>query len=239
MDLGPNISPELRWTGVPERTAQLLLVIEDIDAPRSRPSLHTVALLPPDMTGLAEGELTRDNPAIRYLPATRGRLGYLGPRPLPGHGIHRYGFHLYALDEAVPADRELTGMPDILAAAQGHVLAGGCLEGIRKGRRAGPGHTPACRRGQIPKTAARSCLRSCRDEAHRASAVAVTVRAKPRLKRSPKGRGERSEPARRAAATSAHAASCSLSSLGLPSRRVGFNASCFWVCLVGLPAFAW
>lgn len=133
MDLGPNVSPGLRWTGVPEGTAQLLFVIEDIDAPRSRPSLHTVALLPPGMTGLDEGALTPDNSAIRYVPATRGRLGYLGPRPLPGHGVHRYGFHLYALDQAIPAERELAGMPDVLAATEGHVLASGLLEGIKKG----------------------------------------------------------------------------------------------------------
>jgi phosphatidylethanolamine-binding protein (PEBP) family uncharacterized protein len=133
MDLGPNVSPGLGWTGIPEGTAQLLFVIEDIDAPRSRPSLHTIALLPPGLTGLEEGELTTDNPAIRFVPATRGRLGYLGLRPLPGHGVHRYGFHLYALAEAIPSDRELTGLPDVLVAAQGHVLASGLLEGTKKG----------------------------------------------------------------------------------------------------------
>lgn len=133
MDLGPNVSPELRWSGLPEGTAQALLIIEDIDAPRSQPSTHTIALLPPDMTGLPEGALTVDNPKIRFVPASRGRLGYLGPRPLPGHGVHRYGFHLYALDQVIPADRELTGMPDVLSAARGHVLAHGVLDGVKKG----------------------------------------------------------------------------------------------------------
>src|SRR5690349_4981149 len=54
MDLGPNVSPELCWTGVPDATAQLLFVMEDIDTPTSRPGLHTIALLPAGTDGLPE-----------------------------------------------------------------------------------------------------------------------------------------------------------------------------------------
>jgi phosphatidylethanolamine-binding protein (PEBP) family uncharacterized protein len=133
MDLGPNISPELRWSGVPGRTAQLLFIIEDIDAPARLPSLHTIALLAPERIGLAEGELTPDNEKIRYVPGVRGRTGYLGPRPMPGHGLHRYGFHLYALDRAITPEHKLTGLPDLLAAVDGHAIANGFLEGTKKG----------------------------------------------------------------------------------------------------------
>lgn len=133
MDLGPNVSPELRWSGPPEGTAQLLLVIEDIDVPMRQPSLHTIALLPAGTDGLPQGALSPANPEIRFVPARRGRLGYFGPRPFPGHGRHRYGFHLYALDQAIPAGHELAGMPDVLAAVSGHVLAQGLLEGTKSG----------------------------------------------------------------------------------------------------------
>jgi hypothetical protein len=133
MDLGPNLSPALTWTGVPEGTRQLLFILEDIDVPMSRPGLHTIALLDPATTGIAEGEMKPGHPAIRFIPALRGRQGYFGPRPLPGHGIHRYGFHLYALDQAIPADQPLTGLAEVLAAVNGHVLADGFLEGIKKG----------------------------------------------------------------------------------------------------------
>jgi phosphatidylethanolamine-binding protein (PEBP) family uncharacterized protein len=133
MDLGPNISPELRWTGVPAGAAQLLLIMEDIDVPMSRPALHLIALLSPATPGLDEGALTPDNPAIRWVPAFRGSTGYQGPRPLPGHGVHRYGFHLYALERAIAPDRSPAGLDDLLTAVDGQVLADGFLEGVKTG----------------------------------------------------------------------------------------------------------
>lgn len=62
MDLGPNVSPALDWTGVPAGTAQLLFVLEDIDVPISHPALHTIALLPAGTAGL-----------FRPAPAARAR----------------------------------------------------------------------------------------------------------------------------------------------------------------------
>ncbi|GAA2897483.1 phosphatidylethanolamine-binding protein [Actinoplanes cyaneus] len=133
LDLGPNVSPALRWTGVPEGAVQLLFVLEDIDVPMSRPGLHTIALLPDGLDGLAEGALTTTDPTFRFVPGARRRVGYFGPRPLPGHGLHRYGFHLYALDRAIPADVPLPGLPAVLAAVRGHVVADGFLEGVKEG----------------------------------------------------------------------------------------------------------
>jgi phosphatidylethanolamine-binding protein (PEBP) family uncharacterized protein len=130
LDLGPNLSPALTWTGVPAGTQQLLFILEDVDVPLRRPGLHTIALLDPALTSLAEGEM-KAGPSIRFLPAQRGRQGYFGPRPLPGHGVHHYGFQLYALDRALPDP--LTGLDDVLHAADGHVLAGGFLEGTKRG----------------------------------------------------------------------------------------------------------
>jgi len=130
MDLGPNLAPALTWTGVPDGTRQLLFVLEDIDVPMSRPALHTIAVLDPAVSSLAEGELTA-GPSIHFIPAQRGNRRYFGPRPLPGHGVHRYGFHLYALDRALP--ETVTGIDGVLTEAAGHVLADGFVEGIKKG----------------------------------------------------------------------------------------------------------
>lgn len=147
---GANVSPQLSWRDVPAGTAELLLVMEDVDVPADRPGLHLAALLPPDRAGLAEGELTADSPGIRWIPARRGRTGYRGPRPIPGHGDHRYGFHLFALDRAVPddvlrsataaaqdavaaGDRWATAFPPLLPWLAGHVLAHGFLEGLQRG----------------------------------------------------------------------------------------------------------
>jgi len=131
MDLGPNLCPALAWTGVPDGTRRLLFVLEDIDVPMSRPVLHTIALIDPAVSALAEGEMKPGHPSIRFIPAQRGNQRYFGPRPLPGHGVHHYGFHLYALDRALPDP--LTGMADVLTAAAGHVLADGFLEGVKVG----------------------------------------------------------------------------------------------------------
>jgi phosphatidylethanolamine-binding protein (PEBP) family uncharacterized protein len=53
--------------------------------------------------------------------------GYSGPRPIPGHGAHRYRFHVLALGRRVPEDA--TSVKAVLAAASGHVMARGTLTG--------------------------------------------------------------------------------------------------------------
>lgn len=132
LGIGQNISPALHWSGLPEGTRQLLLIVEDPDTPFARPSLHLVALLPPRPAGLDEGVLTLGNLAVRYVPTRGGRLGYFGPRPVPGHGAHHYGFHLYALDREVPAGTPIASLDELLPLVAGHVLATGCTEGVRK-----------------------------------------------------------------------------------------------------------
>jgi hypothetical protein len=132
---GSNTSPELRWSGVPDGTRRLLLVIEDPDVPFARPLIHTIALLDPGEGadgGVAEGALTPGNLAVHYVPAFRGAVAYQGPRPLPGHGLHHYGFHLHALD-TVPESRGLSGIDDLLPLVDGHVLAVGMLTGTQRG----------------------------------------------------------------------------------------------------------
>lgn len=122
---GANLSPALTWAGVPEGTAQLVLVMEDIDVPVRTPVVHTVAVLPPTVTGIARGGLAEA--AERFLKVMMGRTGYQGPQPIPGHGPHRYRFHLYALDAPLPAATERArDLPDAVA---GHVLAVGTVTG--------------------------------------------------------------------------------------------------------------
>lgn len=131
---GENISPELGWAKPPQGTKQLLLVMEDIDVPLKKPILHMTALFDPTVEKLHEGALTPGNAEITFIPGRKGRLGYHGPRPMPGHGIHRYWFHLYALDEVVPADRNYSGFEELLPLIDGHVIGRAHLEGIQKGK---------------------------------------------------------------------------------------------------------
>ena len=99
---GENVSPALVWSEVPAGTAQLLLVIEDPDAPTPQPFVHCVALLDPSVTGLPAGALDARHPAagVRVLRSGIGS-GYFGPAPPKSHGAHRYVFQLFALAEPV------------------------------------------------------------------------------------------------------------------------------------------
>lgn len=125
---GTDLSPALAWSAVPEDTTELLLVVEDPDAPTPKPFVHCVALLAPTVTGLAQGALDAANPqdGVRVLRSGMGR-GYLGPAPIKGHGPHRYVFQLFALAHPVGVP-DGTKPRDVVAAAGG-VLARGRLDG--------------------------------------------------------------------------------------------------------------
>src|SRR5215469_1680663 len=132
---GRNISPPLSWTAPPPGTADLLLVIEDIDVPMRSPFVHCVALIPADAGSLAAGGLAAADPApgVRVLRSGLGR-GYLGPEPIKGHGPHRYVFQLFAVAKPVAigpdgAVLESAKPRDVLAAA-GPVTVRGRLDGF-------------------------------------------------------------------------------------------------------------
>lgn len=117
-----DTSPELQWTGVPEGTAELVLVVHDPDAPLVDGFTHWVATgIDPATDGLAEGATGGFKPHRN----TSGDTGYMGPAPPPGHGPHHYFFHLFAVDSVVDstvgADGPVTRR-DVLAAIEGHVI---------------------------------------------------------------------------------------------------------------------
>ncbi len=99
---GEDVSPELRWSDIPEGTKSLALIVDDPDAPDPEAPqmtwVHWVLYdLPPAATGLS-----RAVPESALPEGTRqgkndwGRTGYGGP--CPPIGRHRYFFKLYALD---------------------------------------------------------------------------------------------------------------------------------------------
>jgi len=89
---GEDVSPPLAWTGVPEGTRSLALIVDDPDAPVGTFTHWLAWGIDPGGT-LAEGEA-----APREGRNDFGEVGYRGPCPPPGHGRHRYFFRLYALD---------------------------------------------------------------------------------------------------------------------------------------------
>jgi Raf kinase inhibitor-like YbhB/YbcL family protein len=126
---GQDVSPALTWSAVPAGTAELLLVVEDPDAPMKVPNVHCVALLDPSLTSLPQGALDAAKPApgVRIMPSDTGS-GYRGPAPVKGHGPHRYVFQLFALGKPVTAAQD--ARPRGLLASAGDVLARGRHDGF-------------------------------------------------------------------------------------------------------------
>jgi len=126
---GADVSPQLAWTGRPERTETLTLLVEDPDAPGGT-WLHWLLFnLPAECDALSQ-----DVPRSQHLPdgSKQGRnhyghLGYGGPCP-PAGPAHRYVFRLLALDCALRVSPR-AGRQAFLSAAQGHVLAEAQLVG--------------------------------------------------------------------------------------------------------------
>ncbi len=122
---GDDISPELRFSGVPPGAKSLALIVQDPDAPDPKAPkmtyVHWVLYeLPPDCRGLPEGADARTLP-----PGTREgvndwkRTGYGGP--CPPIGRHRYFFRLFALD-AILGDLGKPTRARLEQGMQGHVL---------------------------------------------------------------------------------------------------------------------
>ena len=93
---GEDVSAPLAWSGVPEGTVSLALVVDDPDAP-SGTFTHCLAWgIDPAVGGLREGEAAPVEGRNDF-----GSAGWRGPCPPPGHGPHRYFFKLHALDGAL------------------------------------------------------------------------------------------------------------------------------------------
>jgi Raf kinase inhibitor-like YbhB/YbcL family protein len=131
---GEGVSPPLFWTGVPEGTERLVLIVEDPDAPAPQPLVHAVVWnLPPHEGELKEGAIRADG-AGGTSGSDVGRNSYLAegwlpPDPPTGHGAHSYAFQLFALGPG-PDVGETPGRGAVLKAMAGNVLAAGLLTGI-------------------------------------------------------------------------------------------------------------
>jgi Raf kinase inhibitor-like YbhB/YbcL family protein len=97
---GVNISPLLTWTHPPAAVQSFALILDDPDAPSGKFVHWLVYNLPPETSGLSDNVPIA--PPIMENGAIQGEndfhhVGYNGPCP-PRGKIHRYIFHLYALD---------------------------------------------------------------------------------------------------------------------------------------------
>jgi Raf kinase inhibitor-like YbhB/YbcL family protein len=133
---GADVSPPLAWDHVPEGVQAFALICDDPDAPTKEPWVHWLIYdIPAESRSLPEGVAT-DAELNQPAGARQGKnswtsgqtIGYRGPMPPPGHGVHHYHFRLHALDAplklAAGADKHV-----LLQAMKGHVLAEALLTG--------------------------------------------------------------------------------------------------------------
>ncbi|MBO1739587.1 YbhB/YbcL family Raf kinase inhibitor-like protein [Leifsonia sp. TF02-11] len=128
---GQDLSPALTWTTPPVATEELVLIVEDPDAPRREPAVHTIARgIDPALGGLPEGALARHTPpeGVTYGRGSLGSRGWHGPMPVPSHGPHTYVFQLFAVDRRLDLPAQF-GLEDVARAMHGHVIARARLNG--------------------------------------------------------------------------------------------------------------
>lgn len=123
-----NISPPLRWSNVPDVRAWAIIV-EDPDAPRELPFVHWMVWnIEGGLNALPEGVGNTASP-VTPQGAVQGRndmggYGWFGPRPPQGHGVHRYYFQVFALNDTIDMGPD-TPLEQLLHALKGRTIAKG------------------------------------------------------------------------------------------------------------------
>jgi len=117
---GDDVSPPLEWTGVPDATQSIAIIVDDPDAPGGTFTHWLAYGLSPGMSSLAAMPANAAEGVNDF-----GRRGYGGPCP-PRGAAHHYHFVVLALDTrlglAAGARRS-----DLDARISGHVLGRGEL----------------------------------------------------------------------------------------------------------------
>jgi len=118
------LPPALR---TPPGTRSLALVCSDPDAPAGTWHHWAIYDIAADATGLDAG-YPADAPgqAVNDF----NRVGYGGPCPPKGHGVHRYRFRLMALDVEGLGLGPRPTCADVESAAAPHMLADTVLTGV-------------------------------------------------------------------------------------------------------------
>jgi len=122
---GQDISPRISWSGVPNNTKSLALIVEDPDAPGGLFVHWVIYNIDPSLKGLPEGIPKTEVVSGIGLQGVNsfGKIGYGGPCP-PRGSTHRYIFRIYALKETVQLGPGAS-RNDLLRAIEGKIIAVG------------------------------------------------------------------------------------------------------------------
>jgi Raf kinase inhibitor-like YbhB/YbcL family protein len=122
-----NISLPVAWSGIPENTKSLAVIMDDPDAPAGTWVHWVLFNLKPDLTELKEGDTGGGNEGKNGF----NRTGYGGPCP-PKGSTHRYFWTVYARDRMLDLKEGAT-KAQVEEQMRGHILAQGQYMG-RYGR---------------------------------------------------------------------------------------------------------
>jgi len=130
---GKNVSLPLAWQDAPAGTKSLALSMID-PHPVARNWIHWLVInIPKDVVELHEGASHHKMPDVSIeLYNTYGTLGYGGPEPPAGSGVHPYVITLYALNVSLLELPEKTTLQMFNKAIEGKVLATAKLTGTYK-----------------------------------------------------------------------------------------------------------
>lgn len=130
---GEDINPKLTVSSIPSNAKTLAVICDDPDAPIGTfvhwitwniPVTGEVVQIP---QGIEKKETFMDG-TVQGL-NDFGKVGYNGPCPPRGHGIHHYHFKVYALDTKLDLKGKVK-KEELEKAMKGHIIAQGELVGL-------------------------------------------------------------------------------------------------------------
>jgi Raf kinase inhibitor-like YbhB/YbcL family protein len=126
---GDNLSPPLEWTEPPRRTASLVLICDDLDAPGATQTHWLMYNIPPDYCVFPQGMHKTEVLPWGCAQGCNdfGEIGYGGPCLNDGQS-HRYIFRLFAVDATPSIPPGLSRM-EVFQRIRAHILADTSLVG--------------------------------------------------------------------------------------------------------------
>lgn len=140
LGVGDNKSPPLKiaLSTHLDEIKSLVLICQDIDVPIPFPITHFLAygIAPGEVVEFGLDDLSETNNGSEKCSlgtCSLGKVGWIGPRPVPGHGDHRYVFQVFGLNEAasqaISDSTTRLNTDQIVEIIQGNVVAFGALTG--------------------------------------------------------------------------------------------------------------
>lgn len=119
---GENVSPPLKFGGVPKEAKSLVIIMDDPDAPNGTFDHWVIWNVSPETTTLSEGgqELFSKGSTAKFGTNHYNETVYKGPCPPPGKP-HRYFFKVFALDISLDLPNG-ANKKSVEKSMEGHIL---------------------------------------------------------------------------------------------------------------------